>query len=373
MRDVLTYTHEDLCKLSKNELKALTNECLKMETELDVGQMTLKIMMNSLYGAMANKYFPLFNAEIAKAITGNGRYFIRGLGGHLDKKLKSLIPSSDDYIIYSDTDSVYFTIENLVDKFIDKNPNATISEIVDFCGEIEKKIIDKSVDEFIESYSNELNAFDSSMIGAKREVISDRAVFVAKKKYLMQVRDNEGVRYSDEHPYMKVQGLEVIKGGTPSFTKKNLMEMIPLILNSSESEVKSHLKNLKQEFINQPINDICIGQGVSRVDYDLNENAVPNGSRAAIVFNEYIKNNSLVDFYSLISGGATINKLFLKTPNKFNSDVIGFEDESFIKEIDKSEIDFDKMFDKGFVSMLKLMTDALNWDVEKDTQELDDW
>ena len=367
------YTDEELNNMSIDELKELVIESTKKETELNVGQMTLKILMNSLYGAMANRYFPLFNEEIAQAITGNGRYFIRGLGQFVENKLQDLIPNESGYWLSSDTDSAYFSIAPFVEKFLIKKPNATITELVDFCQEIEEKIIDVAVNDFIDLYSFELNAYSKKMIGAKREVISDRALLVAKKKYAMQVRDKEGTRYPENDPYIKIQGLEVIKGGTPTFTKKNLMLMVPILLNSPESEVKNHLTLLKKKFIAQDVLDICIGQGVTSVDYSLTDSAIPNGSRSAIVFNNYVKNNNLLDRYSLIQSNAIIKKLFLRMPNRFNSDVIGFEDEKFVKEIYSLEIDYDKMFEKGFLSALEIMTNALNWNLRKETESLDEW
>lgn len=373
MKQLLEYTDNDLNNLSIDELSELANEASKKETELNVGQMTLKILMNSLYGAMANKHFPLFNESIAQAITGNGRYFIRGLGEYVEQRLQEIIPNDSGYWLASDTDSAYFTIAPFIKKFLNKKQDASITDLVNFCQEIEEKVIDNAVNDFIDLYSFELNAYSKEMIGAKREVISDRALFVAKKKYAMQVRDKEGTRYPENSPYIKVQGLEVIKGGTPAFTKKHLLQMVPMLLNSTEQEVKNHLSKLKTQFLSQDIIDICIGQGVTSIDYKLTDSAIPNGSRAAIIFNEYIKNNNLIDQYGLIQSGANIKKLFLRLPNKFNSDVIGFEDERFTKEVFTPEIDYDKMFEKGFLSALENMTDALNWNLGKETETLDEW
>lgn len=168
------YENLDLESLSTEELNELLQVCDREISYFDTFQMALKILMNSLYGALANKYFPLFNDKMAQAITGNGRYFIRGLSEHLNKKfLRALGEKNKNYIIYNDTDSGYFTVNEFVQKFKEKNPQATISECVDFCQGLEDKLINPTVQEFIDSYAQELNARDKSLIGAGREVISD--------------------------------------------------------------------------------------------------------------------------------------------------------------------------------------------------------
>lgn len=328
--------------------------------------------MNSLYGALANKHFPLFNAEIASAITGNGRYFIREMSAYVNNALKQ-IGGDNNYTLYNDTDSGYFTVKPIVDKFLEKNPNAGISEITDFCVELENKLINPKVQEFIDLYAHELNAFDKSMIGAAREVISDTAVFSAKKKYYMRVRDDEGKRFSLDKPKIKVQGLEVIKGGTPQFSKEHLRKAIPEILDSDELRMRDYVREKKAEYLNYGLSAISQTQGVSRVDYSLGDKGVPQGSRCALVYNDYIKNNNLLDKYVPINGGDRIKKVFLLTPNKFNSDVIGYIDDNFVKEIEPEIIDYDTMFEKGFLNMLELMTEPMKWNIRQETESLDDW
>ena len=281
--------------------------------------------------------------------------------------------STKDYIAYGDTDSAYFNIDDVVKAFQEKNPNASIQEITDFCDNLDKKYIQPKVQEFIEMYAEELNAYDKSMIGAEREVISDRSVFVAAKKYMMRVRDNEGARFPDDDPYIKVQGLEVIKGGTPQFSKEHLRKAIPEILDSDELRMRDYVREKKAEYLNYGLSAISQTQGVSRVDYSLGDKGVPQGSRCALVYNDYIKNNNLLDKYVPINGGDRIKKVFLLTPNKFNSDVIGYIDDNFVKEIEPEIIDYDTMFEKGFLNMLELMTEPMKWNIRQETESLDDW
>lgn len=357
--------------MSTDELNELLNKVDVQISYYDTFQMTLKILMNSLYGALANKYFPLFNDRMAAAITGNGRYFIRGMSNYLEQEFEKMIPGK--YGIYNDTDSFYLTVKPFVSKFLEKNPNAGIEEITNFCQDLEDKLINPKVQEFIDSYALELNAFDKSMIGAGREVIADKAIFAAKKKYYMRVRDDEGKRFPLDSPKIKVQGLDIIKGGTPAFSKEHLKLAIPEILDSDEIKIRDYVRTRKTEYMNYDLSDITQSQGVSRIDYDLGDKGIPQGSKCALVYNKYIQDNNLGDQYNLIQGGDRIKKVFLREPNKFGSDVIGFVDENFSKEIEPEIIDYDKMFEKGFLNMLELMTEPMGWNIKQETEIIDEW
>lgn len=106
MKEVLDYTKEELQSLSDEELKVLLREAEDKETLYDVRQKVEKLLINGLYGALATKFFPLFNEDIAAAITGNGRYFIQKLANYIEDKLQQALPQEKPYIIYGDTDSV---------------------------------------------------------------------------------------------------------------------------------------------------------------------------------------------------------------------------------------------------------------------------
>lgn len=359
--------------LSDEELIELLKKTEENIQEYDTFQNALKLLMNSLYGALSNRWFVLFNQEIARAITQNGRYFIRNMSDQVNDQLNSVTNKGRDYIIYNDTDSGYFDVQDIVDLFLAKNKDQSINDITSFVDDLNIKLVQPKVQEYIDQFAHELNAYDKSMIGAEREIISDASVFVAPKKYMMRVRDDEGKRFPEDDPDIKVQGLEVIKGGTPNFSKEHLMKAIPEILDGDELSIREYLRERKTEYLSYPLGDIAQSQGVSRVDYDLSQSGVPQGSRCAIVHNNYIKENNLDGIYNTIKGGDRIKKVFLIEPNIFGSNVIGYIDDNFQKEIPTEIIDYDKMFEKGFVNMLKLMTNPMNWNIVQETESLDDW
>ncbi len=374
MKNVLTYTEDELKSLSTEELNTLLSLAEDGESLYNTRQLVEKTMINSLYGAMANKWFPLFNELMAAAITGNGRFFIQKLAINIEEALQKLLQQDKPYIIYGDTDSVYYHIEPFVEKYIQQNPGLPINDYVDFADKFEKKVIQPVIEQTIEEFAKQLNAYNKDKIGAEREIIADAAVFTAKKKYYARVRDSEGTRYPDDAPKIKVMGLEIIKSSTPPWSKKYLKEAIPHILDKDESDLRDWIKSIRHEFTTVNLNQIADVGSVSRIDYKLGEKGIPFGSRAAIMHNQYIKTNNLEDQYAPIQAGDKCKRIFLQTPNAFGTEVIAYTNDGFTKEISKLNcVDYDTQFEKKFMKALDLMVAPLNYDLRKETAELDDW
>lgn len=370
-KDVLEYTEEELKSLSYEELKVLHTTAESMESRYDTAQKTEKTLMNALYGALANKYFPLFNEDMASAITGNCRYFIRKMANYIEEVLQELLPSDIPYVVYGDTDSIYFSIDGFMQKYQEKNPGLDINEYVDWAHNFELKVVQPVITQMITDFCDELNAYNRDMMGVDREVIADAVVFTAKKKYYARVRDLEGTRYPADDPYIKVMGLEIIKSTTPIWSKKYLKEAIPHILDKDENDLRDWVNEIKGEFVQVDKNEIANVGGVSRVDYNLGDKGIPIGSRAALVHNTYIKDNNLDLKYAAINAGDKCRRLYLTEPNVFNSNIIAFTNDQFTDEIDC--IDYDVQFEKMFMKPLNLMVGSLGYDLNKQTETLDDW
>ena len=375
MKDVLDYSEEELRSLSSQDLELLLKKAEDGESLYNTRQLVEKTMINSLYGALANKWFPLFNEQMAAAITGNGRYFIQKLAQYIEDRLQGLIPNEKPYIVYGDTDSVYYHIEPFVEKYISENPGLPTNDYVEWSDQFEQKVIAPVIQQTIDDFAQELNAYNKDKIGAEREIIADAAVFTAKKKYYARVRDNEGTRYPDDSPKIKVMGLEIIKSSTPKWSQKYLKEAIPHILDKDENDLRNWVKSIKGEFIKADLNDIAAVGGVSRIDYKLDgSETVPIGSRAAIRHNMYIEDHNLTNMFTPIQGGDKCKRLYLQEPNEFHSNIIAFTNDSFTKEIEKYDcVDFDTQFEKMFMKPLDLMVAPMNYDLEKETEALEDW
>jgi len=374
MKDPLDYSKEELEKLSLNELHELLDIAAHCERKKKTEQGALKVSINSLYGALGNKYFPLFNEDMARGITANGRYFIRKLAIYIEDGLQSLLKSDKKYIIYGDTDSVYYHIEPFMNKYINNNPGLTMSEYVDFADSLEKKIIQPLIQKCINDFAREYHAYNKDVIGCEREVISDAAVFTEKKKYFIRVRDSEGVRYDDDDPYIKVMGLDLIKSTTPNWSKQKLKEAAPKILDSDEQTLRDWIKSIKQGFTKVNQADISIIGGVSNLNYTLGEKGVPFGARSALVHNKFIKDYSLENMFDTIKPGDKCKRLFLITPNILESNIFAYTNEQIIPHLlEHADIDYDMQFEKGFMKLMELMTNCLGYDLEKETANLDDW
>lgn len=373
MKEVLEYSLDELKSLSDNELKILLDESKMKESLFNTKQLVNKRLMNALYGALGNAAFPLFNESMAAAITGNGRFFIQNLARYFESALQKIHPSEKPYIIYGDTDSIYYHIEPQMEAIERKYPGSDIDFLVSKANEIEEKIMQPVIKEAIDSFCERLNAYNPKVIWAEREIIADSAVFVQKKKYFARVRDSEGVRYPSNEPYIKVMGLEIIKSSTPKWSQKKLKEAIPLFLDSTEADARSWVKDLRNSFSSNNLLDICSVSSVSNMTYTLGvDKGIPIGARAALIHNKYIVDKGLLNKYDKIQPGDKTKRLFLRPGNPFNSNIIAFTNDQFIEEI-KDWIDYDEIFFKNFLTPLEMMADSLKWDLMKETESLDDW
>ena len=545
--DVLNCSREDLEKLSDSELESLLKFTQDKSNEFHILQISLKTLINSLYGALGNKAFILINEKIAQAITGNGRYFIKSFGRRIENHLQSLIKWNKPYYIYSDTDScvgdtlistslgkikiedlfersgeivknengsfvkrldekilaksmnsnfeiqdkkiiyvmkhkvnkrmfkistdnrsviitedhsvminrnnnlisvkpteilksdelileskqkdllyiienykiedlgiqeldvydievednhnffgndillhnsAYYTIEPFVDEFLKAHPDATLSEIVDFCDKFENKVVEPRIQENIDEFCYKLNALDKSKCGAKKEIVADRMLLLKKKKYLCRLRENEATIFPEDSPKTKAMGVELIKSSTPKFSIKYMSEALPILFDGTENELRAWFEKCKTQFLKADISEIAAVTTVNCIDYNLRKDVgIPQNSRASILYNEFIKRNKLESSFNLIQAGDKVKYVFLKTPNPLGEtikvssgkttklvkpNVIAFLDDNFIKYV-KDYIDYDTQFEKTFIKPLEFMTNAINFTVKEKALDLFDF
>jgi len=214
---------------------------------------------------------------------------------------------------------------------------------------------------------------DNHNFYANGTLVHNCGVWTAKKKYFARVIDSEGVRYKE--PKMKVMGLDIIRSGTPSFVKKKLKESLNIILDSDVESMIEWKDKVKIEFNNQPLSDIAKVQGVSNIDYIPGDKGIPIGARSVLVHNEYIKKHNIENEIQLLEAGNKVRLAYLIEPNIFNSNVIAWSDNKFEKIIKECKcFDYELCFTKFFLSPLQLMTNALEWNITKTTESLDeDW
>ena len=347
----------------KTPTKALEKEIARCNNI----QMAKKISLNSAYGAIGNQYFRYYKLANAEAITLSGQVSIRWIEGKMNGYLNKLLSTTDeDYVIASDTDSIYLNLGPLVDKFLGhkSGDKTAVVELLD-------KICEDKFEPFIEkSYQNlaeYVSAYDQKM-QMKRENIADRGIWTAKKRYILNVWNSEGVQYSE--PKLKVMGIESVKSSTPAPCRKMLKDAFNILMTGTEEDVIDFIDKSRAEFKSLPPEQISFPRSVSDVvkykgSSEIYIKGTPIHCRGALLFNHYIKKNKLDNKYSLIKNGEKIKFCYLKKPNPMHENVISFI-QDFPKELDIDKyIDYDLQFEKSFVEPLKAILDAIGWNVEK--------
>jgi DNA polymerase elongation subunit (family B) len=330
-------------------------------------QMAKKISLNSAYGAIGNQYFRYYKLENAEAITLSGQVSIRWIESKMNAYLNKLLKTENvDYVIASDTDSIYLNMGPVVETVF-KGREKTTESIVSFLDKVASMELEKYIEGSYQELADYVNAYDQKM-QMKRENIADRGIWTAKKRYILNVWDSEGVRY--EEPKLKMMGIEAVKSSTPAPCRKMIKDALKLMMSGTEDEVIEFIENARKEFKNLPPEQISFPRSASDVQkYSsssmIYEKGTPIHVRGALLFNHYIKQNKLTNKYSLIQNGEKIKFVYLKKPNSIHENIISFIQE-FPKELNLDRyIDYDLQFEKAFLEPLKIILDAIGWSVEK--------
>ena len=202
----------------------------------------------------------------------------------------------------------------------------------------------------------------------KREAIADKGIWTGKKHYILNVYDNEGVRY--EEPKLKMMGIEAVKSSTPAPCRSMIKDGLKLMMNGTEEDVIHFIDDCRTKFKSLPPEDIAFPRTASNVQkYKAHSTIYAKGTpihiRGALLFNHYVKKNKLDKKYSLIGNGEKVKFLYLKKPNIIQENVISFI-QDFPNELGLNKyVDYDLQFDKSFVEPLKAILDAIGWNVEK--------
>ena len=347
----------------KTPTKALEKEIARCNNI----QMAKKISLNSAYGAIGNQYFRYYKLANAEAITLSGQVSIRWIENKTNQYLNTLLKTEDvDYVIASDTDSIYINFGPLVDKFFSakSGDKAAIVGILD-------KICQEKLEPFIESSYEKLasyvNAYDQKM-QMKRENIADRGIWTAKKRYILNVWNSEGVQYTE--PKLKMMGIEAVKSSTPAPCRRMIKEALQLMMSGTEEDVIDFIDKSRAEFKSLPPEQISFPRSVSDVTKYKGSSTIyikgtPIHVRGALLYNYYLKEKKLTNKYSLIQNGEKIKFCYLKKPNPMHENVISFI-QDFPKELDIDKyLDYDLQFEKSFLEPLKIILDSIGWSVEK--------
>ena len=347
----------------KTPTKALEKEIARCNNI----QMAKKISLNSAYGAIGNQYFRYYKLANAEAITLSGQVSIRWIENKMNDYLNKLLKTEDiDYVIASDTDSIYINFGPLVDKFFNSKIDNK-AKIVSLLDQVCKDKLEPFIDKSYQELANYVNAYDQKMF-MKRENIADRGIWTAKKRYILNVWDSEGVRY--EEPKLKMMGIEAVKSSTPAPCRKMIKDALNIMMSGTEEDVIKFIDDSRVQFKKLPPEDIAFPRTVSNVNKHKSTSSIyakgtPIHARGALLYNHHIKDKKLDNKYSLINNGEKIKFCYLKKPNWIHENVISFiSDFPTELDLDKS-IDYELQFEKAFLEPVKVILDSIGWNVEK--------
>lgn len=345
---------------------AKRKELDKLISKYDNLQNAKKLSLNSAYGALGSQYFRFYDLRMALAVTTAGQFSIRWIENKLNEYMNGLLNTDKDYVIASDTDSIYLNFTPLVHKIYGDGDVDPV-HIIDFMDRACEQKIQPYIDESYNELAEYVNAYHQKM-KMKREALARNGIWTGKKHYILDVYDNEGVRYAQ--PDLKVMGLEMVKSSTPDIIRTKMKEAIVLIVRTDEQTVQDYITTFREQFNHLPIEEIASPRGVSDINkfvdpVTLYRKSTPIHVKGAILHNHYIKEKGLTKKYPLIKEGEKLKYVLLKTPNPFKDSVVAFQNRLPTEFGLEKHIDYDTMFDKTFLDPIKGVLNVIGWKAEK--------
>ena len=331
-------------------------------------QMAKKIQLNSAYGALGNQYFRWFNFDHAEAITTSGQLSIRWIEKKINIYFNKVCRTNGvDYVIASDTDSIYVTFEKLIPEGSDELEAVRL--IDEFCESKVQHYLNSCYDEL----AGMMNAYQQKM-QMKRETIANKGIWRKKKMYILNAWNVEGVQY--DKPKLKLQGIEAVRSSTPHACREKIKESLSIVMNGTNDELKKFITKFREEFMTLPFEDVAFPRGIKGMSKyskgpGIYDKGTPIQVKGALIFNHMLKEYKIKSVPP-ISDGDKIKFAYLKEPNPIGDTVIATAD-YLPKEFNLDKyIDRDIQFDKSFLEPIKSITDVIGWQVE-DKATLEDF
>ena len=329
-------------------------------------QMARKISLNSAYGAIGNQYFRYYDLAIAEGITTAGQLSIRWIEEKINEYLNKLLETKDeDFVIASDTDSIYVTFDRLVNRVFKEGKD--VQKIVNFLDTIAQEKIEPFIDKSYKELADMMSAYDQKMF-MKREVIADKGIWTAKKRYILNAWDIEGVRFKE--PQLKVMGIEAVKSSTPAPCRQKIKEALQIIMKGGEKQLNDFLISFRDEFKKLSPAEIayprsCNGLKKFGSSSSIYIKGTPMHIKGCLIYNHLIREKNLDYKYQYIQEGDKIKFLELRQPNALGSNVISFIGR-FPNELDIQRfIDYDVMYEKSFIEPLSFITNIIDWRIDR--------
>jgi DNA polymerase elongation subunit (family B) len=354
--------YKKLMKEAEREYEKTKDPSLKSKiAKYNNFQMARKIQLNSLYGALANQYFRYYDDKIAEGITLSGQFIIRETAKALDEYLNEVCGTEGEvYSFYSDTDSCYITLDKLVNKYYS---GVSKEKVVDILDKIAEEKIEPAINKAMKKLAEYTNAYEEKIF-FKREAIADRGIWVAKKRYALNVWDNEGVRYDE--PKLKVMGLEIVRSSTPAPVRESLRSAVKLCLTGDEKLLQKFVEDNWKDFKSRTVEEIAFPRGCNNLrkyssTADIYAKGTPIQVRGALLYNNLLDKHKLEMKYPPINEGDKIKFVYLKEPNTLGENVISFASKVPTEFDLHKYIDYDLMFEKAFIEPLNTIAQSIGW------------
>ncbi|MDB4543221.1 hypothetical protein N9Z73_00070 [bacterium] len=333
----------------------------------DQMQYVTKILLNSMYGVLGMKTFRFFDIDNAEAVTATGQQLIKATGEFGSKFYNDEIGTTDvDYIIYTDTDSVFLSALPIINKrypHIDVEDKVAMTKaILPIAGEVQEYI-----NKMYDLYAKRIHNVDTHRFDIKQELISKSGIWIAKKRYAQWVINQEG------HPCDKldVKGIDVVRSSFPAAMRTFLADVLQGILeNKTQFTIDEMIVTFRDTMKQMPVADIAKSTGVKNIEkhvfkddgiIELQKGA-PAHVKAAVAYNNMLRR---VDSGELgeIRSGDKIKWVYLKT-NSLGLDAMAFknyDDPQEIIEFINKYVNYDKIFDRELHNKLESFYGALKW------------
>ena len=363
MYDSRVIFKKKMIKAKQQYEKTPTVELTKEIARCNNIQMAKKISLNSAYGAIGNEHFRYYRLANAEAITLSGQVSIRWIENKMNGYLNKLLSTdSVDYVIASDTDSIYLNLGPVVDKFFGNKSDDKV-RIVELLDKVCKDKLEPFIDASYQELATYVAAYDQKMI-MKRENIADRGIWTAKKRYILNVWDSEGVRYKE--PKMKIMGLETARSSTPQYFRDKLYAAFKIIIGKTNDELISFVNDVRTETSNRPYEEVAFPRGVNNLEKykhrtDIYSKGTPIHVRGALLYNYYLKKYGIENKHQRIQEGEKIKFMYLKTPNPIHENCISFFTEIPEEFGIQKYVDYQTQYEKSFLDPLKNVLDCVGW------------
>jgi len=362
---------------------------VKMEGEssgyYDNQQYVRKILANSIFGCASNEHFHLYNYYNGVSITLGGQALLRFLQKCLNEYMKlkfhkmvpkifpeykgDCLPLQKDVVCQMDTDSLFLCFEEVVENLNISFEND--QEIFDWMDRIHKVFVDPFIELCLNNFAQKYNL--EQIINFKREKIITEKIIIAKKKYVDRVLADEDKLYI-QNPKIKKTGIETVRSDTPNFCKEKLDDLLKYMFEvklKDQKKVLSKIREVNKEFKNANISDIAIPKGVSDYTkyasptehYVQNGLIYPNGCpihvRASMNYNYLVQTLKLP--LMPITNGTKVKFVHTSKINQLDQDVVAFINEWPEEFNNEFSIDYDRQFNRTFMSVIQRFFDVLKW------------